>query len=65
MGSVTVQKRPTLRALHHASERKEMQVQPISKDRLHTVEFVEQLELAIQHIDYEVNDNRLKYEIKH
>ena len=49
MGSVTVQKRPTLRALHHTTERKEMQVQPISKNRLHTVEeFVEQLEQAIQ-----------------
>lgn len=49
MGSVTLQKRHTLRELHHTSERKEMQVQPISKDRLHTVEeFVEQLEQAIQ-----------------
>lgn len=49
MGSVTVQKKPTLRALHHASERKEIQVQPISNDRLHTVEeFVEQLDQAIQ-----------------
>lgn len=50
MESITVQKKPTLRALHRTTERKEMQVQPISKDRLHTVEeFVEQLELAIQH----------------
>ena len=49
MESVTLQKRHNLRDLHHATERKEMQVQPISKDRLHTVEeFVEQLEQAIQ-----------------
>jgi len=49
MENVTVQKRPTLRALHHTSERKELQAQPIPKDRLHTVEeFVEQLEQAIQ-----------------
>ena len=49
MGSVTLQKRHTMRELHHTTERKDVQVQPISKDRLHTVaEFVEQLEQAIQ-----------------